>query len=132
MRLRVFVRSQKGFSLLETVIAIGVLGIIAPALVFALATGVNVLSMTDLRETARDLAQSQMESVQRQPYDPNLGNDPPYALVERPAGFEVVMTATRIDQGGGTTNDTGIQHIEILIMRGDKTIFVLDGQKVKW
>ena len=132
MKLRVsqLSRIDRGFSLIETVIAIGLLGIIAVALVSALATGIKVLSMTDIRETARDLAERQMESVQRQPYDA-AHNPPVYqALVGAPADFTITLTPTRLDRGGGTDNDTGIQHVTISVKKGTKPIFELEGQKV--
>ncbi len=121
-------RTQGGFSLIETIIAIGLLGIVAVALVYALGTGVKVLSMTDVRETARDLAERQMESVQRQPYDA-LGNPPVYQTLT-PGDFTIALTPTRLDRGAGTDNDTGIQHLSVSVKKGAKTIFELDGQKV--
>ena len=130
-QLRIFKKRERGFTLLEVVITIGLLGIIAPALVLSLETGVKVLVMTDIRETARDLAEAQMENVQKQTYD-NTHNPPIYAtLIQVPDGFTVTLDSTRL--GDNTTADTGIQHITVTIKRGtDNVVFTLSGQKVKW
>jgi prepilin-type N-terminal cleavage/methylation domain-containing protein len=124
---------QRGFSLIEVLMAIGVLGIILPALVLGLITATRVLVMTDVRETARDLAQAQMEYVQAQPYA-----DPPDYLplssAEVPEGYAVFLSSSRLDRGLGTDNDTGIQHVTILINREStgEELFMLEGQKVRW
>ena len=130
-QLKIIRQREKGFTLIEVVIAIGLLGIIVPALVLALATGVKVLVMTDIRETARDLAEAQMENVQKQTYD-DTHNPPIYAtLTHVPDGFTLTLDSTRL--GDNTTADTGIQHITVTIKRGtDDVVFTLSGQKVKW
>ena len=126
-----FRQKENGFSLIEVLIAIAVLGIFGAGLVMSLSTASKVLLTTDIRDTARDLAEAQMENTQTQPYD--ASNHPIYpALATLPYGFSVNMTATRLDRGHGTENDTGIQHITVSIIKDTELAFTLEGQKVKW
>jgi prepilin-type N-terminal cleavage/methylation domain-containing protein len=64
---------EKGFSLLEVIIAIALIGIVAVAFLGALATGSKAIFIADERATAESLARSQMEYVKNcdyEPYDP--------------------------------------------------------------
>jgi prepilin-type N-terminal cleavage/methylation domain-containing protein len=109
-------KSEKGFSLLEVIIAIALLGIVAVAFLGALATGSRVIFTADERATAESLSRSQMEYVRNQKYDAT-NNPPQYALMPNiPAGYNIVVSAERLDpKEDGTTNDDGIQKITVLV-----------------
>ena len=59
---------EKGFSLLEVMIAIALMGIIAVAFLGTLATASKALFIADERATAESLVRSQMEYIRTQPY----------------------------------------------------------------
>ena len=59
---------SRGLSMLEVVIAIGLLGIIAVSILTALLTASAALVIADRRATADSLARSQMEYVKNQDY----------------------------------------------------------------
>lgn len=61
-------KKERGFSLIEVVIAIALLGIIAAGVLYALATTSKVLFIADERTTAESLARQQMEYIKDQPY----------------------------------------------------------------
>ena len=61
-------RHENGFSLIEVVISIAILGILVVGILSALGTGFKVLSQTDERETAKNLLEGQMESIAQQSY----------------------------------------------------------------
>jgi prepilin-type N-terminal cleavage/methylation domain-containing protein len=61
-------RDQNGFTLVEAVIAIALLGIIAAGLFTGLGTASKVLLHTDVKETAKNLAETVMESIKGQTY----------------------------------------------------------------
>ena len=61
-------KNEKGFSLIEVIIAIALTGIIAIAVCYALATASKVLFIADERATAESLARQQMEYIKGQPY----------------------------------------------------------------
>jgi prepilin-type N-terminal cleavage/methylation domain-containing protein len=61
-------KGEKGFSLIEVVMAIAVLGIVAVAYLGALATGSKAIMIADERATAESLARTQIEYVRSQEY----------------------------------------------------------------
>ena len=68
------IKSEKGFSLLEVIIAIALLGLIGAAFLMGLATVSKALLITDVRGTAETLAIKQMEYIRNQPYSDNTWN----------------------------------------------------------
>ena len=67
---------SRGLSMLEVVIAIGLLGIIAVSILTALLTASAALVIADRRATADSLARSQMEYVKDDSSNPYDENDP--------------------------------------------------------
>jgi prepilin-type N-terminal cleavage/methylation domain-containing protein len=61
-------KGEKGFSLIEVVIALGIMGIIAAAYLGSLANASKSLIVADERATAESLARSQMEWVKKLDY----------------------------------------------------------------
>ena len=130
------IRSEKGFTLVEVLVAVALLAIIGIGLLTALGSASKVLLKADTRETARDLAQAQMEYIQNYEYNPDdpIGNDTFYPQIADLStlypGFEVKVRAARVDKGAGTSSDTGLQQITIIVSKGTETIFTLEGMKV--
>ncbi len=114
-------RTEKGFSLMEVVIALALLGIVAVAFLGGLSTASRAIFTADERATAESLARSQIEDVKIQPYD-GTNNPPGYApLLDIPEGYEIYVTAERLDpKGDGTGNDDGIQKITVTVKHHDK------------
>ena len=121
----------RGFTMIEVVIAIALIGLIAVAVMSALATASIALIIADERATAESLARSQMEYVKNSPYDD--ANDPPeYSpdLASVPGGYYIDIEAVRLDPyGDGTDEDDGIQKITVTVSRDDKVIVTLEGYK---
>jgi len=120
-------KDQKGFSLIEVVIAVALLGIIAAGFLGALATASKVLFIADERATAESLARSQMEYVKNCKYG-DLPTSWSYELPSGhpswdedhslPAGYEgysVAVTGNIIDANGDDTLDSGIQKITVTV-----------------
>jgi prepilin-type N-terminal cleavage/methylation domain-containing protein len=61
-------KNEKGFSLIEVIIALALLGIIAVAFMSGLATASKAIYIADERATAENLARNQMEYVKEQTY----------------------------------------------------------------
>ena len=61
--------SEAGFSLVEIIIVVAMLGVVGVALVGALASGVRGTDLVAQRSTALQLARSQIESIKNQPYN---------------------------------------------------------------
>jgi len=111
---------SRGFSLIEVVIAIALIGIIAVAVLSTLSTASIALIIADKRATAESLARSQLEYVKNQPYDDI--NPPQYILLpEIPAGYEIELLVDPVQ--------TGLQRITAIIKHGDKEVIALEGYK---
>jgi prepilin-type N-terminal cleavage/methylation domain-containing protein len=126
------IRSNKGFSLLETLIAIAVLAVISIAVLLGLSMSARANIMSDEQTTAGSIARSQIESIQRQSYD-SVNNPPIYSLISNiPDGYSIVTPiAVRLDpKNDGLVNDDGIQQIAVTVMHGTKTILTLVDNKV--
>ena len=137
--MRRLIRKQRGFTLIEVIIAMALLGIIAIAFLGALATASKAIIIADERATAESLARSQMEDVKNQPYDDI--NDPPVyqPLSYIPPGYSIDITAVRLDpEGDGTVidgefDDDGIQKITVTVIHNannDKEVLTLEDYKV--
>jgi prepilin-type N-terminal cleavage/methylation domain-containing protein len=129
-------KSMKGFTLVEVLVALALLSIIGTGFLGVLGSASKVLLKSDFRETSRDLAQAQMEYIQNLAYkttDPD-GNLVFYAKVPNLAanypGLDVEILAARVDKGSGIVEDTGMQKITVVVMRGADTAFTLMGMKV--
>ncbi|MBA7704396.1 hypothetical protein ES703_113203 [subsurface metagenome] len=113
------IKSEKGFSLLEVLIALAVLGIIVIAVCYALATASKTLLVADVRGTAETLAIKQMEYIRNQDYsvdqwsyqvtsseepsafpEPSWWDDPPSKLSENYARYLVVAEAFDDERDG--------------------------------
>lgn len=109
-------RNEKGFTLIEVIIAMALLGIIAIAFLGGLVSASSAIIIADQRATAESLARSQMEYVKNQDYD-SINNPPQYTLLsDTPAGYTIEIDAERLDpEGDGFDNDDGLQKITVTI-----------------
>ena len=125
-------KNEKGFALIEVIIAIALLGIIGIAFLGALSTASKALFLADERATAESLARSQMEYVKIQDYAAT--NDPPqYSLLSNiPDNYTIAITPERLDPNGdGTGNDDGIQKITVTVGHLSKpSVIILEDYKV--
>jgi prepilin-type N-terminal cleavage/methylation domain-containing protein len=128
------IRKERGYSLLEVLIALAILGLISAAFLMALSAAPRALFIADQRATAETLALSQMEHAKNQPYDPT----PPIAyslLPDIPAGFSIDVAGEHFDANrNGIVEvpgaDAGIQKITVTVRHHGEVIFTLEGYKV--
>jgi len=81
-------RKQTGFTLIETLIGLALLGIIAVAFLSGLSTTSKGVMVSQERVAAESLAKSQIESIKAQDYIPVAEYDPltkRYELIDIPA-----------------------------------------------
>jgi type II secretory pathway pseudopilin PulG len=66
-----FFRSEKGITLLETVLALALMGIIGVAFLSGLGTTTTARALAEERVAAKILAETQMEHIKKQAYSDN-------------------------------------------------------------
>lgn len=113
---------QEGVGLVETLIAVAILGVTLVALLAAISTGSIGVATTEKRVTAENLARSQLEYTKSQPYQAAPAS---YVTVTPPAGYAVSAEATSIPGG-----DSSIQQITVIVTRGAETLLTVEDFKV--
>jgi prepilin-type N-terminal cleavage/methylation domain-containing protein len=143
---------EKGFSLLEVIIAIALMGIIAVAFLGALGTASKAIFIADERATAESLARSQMEYVKEQDYraseyipgPPPQWIDKSYLKIDVPDGYTILGFDRNNDevediigvpwdsQADTPANaDAGLQKIRLVIKHHGKVIFTFIRDDIK-
>ena len=123
--------SEAGVTLIETLVALALLGLIAVTFLSGLATTAKATLIADERATAESLARSQIEYVKNQDYiDYAVLDHGEYEVIATPTGsnYSVEINAARIDEDTGQAQ--GIQKITVTVKRGDKTVLTVDAYKV--
>lgn len=121
-------RSQRGFGLVEVLVALGLLGIIGIAFLGSLAYASNAIILSDGHTTAESLARSELEYIKSQAYiDYSLADHDIYDSLDAPADYIMETEAAPFDPystaedktydeiGGVYTQDDGIQLITITV-----------------
>jgi len=122
-----FARRERGTTLIETVVALAILGAIAVTFLSGLATTTKAVGLTDEQTTAESLAQSQMEWVKNASYSYNATA---YSPVSIPGGKDYINYSAIITAEPLHDPDDGIQKITVTVKRSDKEVIKLEGYKV--
>ena len=121
-QIRVLESSQQGMSLVETLVALAILGVSVTAFILALSTGSIATRTQEEDLIAQGLAQSQMETVKAADYD---SSGVTYAPVSAPAGYSVTVAA---DSSFYSDND--IQKLTVTVSREGSAVLTVEGYKV--
>ncbi|MFA5316672.1 MAG: type II secretion system protein [Dehalococcoidales bacterium] len=113
-------KSERGASLIETVIALALLGIISAAFLSALATSSNARNIADVQVSARILAETQMEELKKQTYAFSYNATP---IPDEYPGYTALIEADSLRNGN-------IQMITVTIEHYGKEITHLESYKV--
>lgn len=131
MQLQAIVRkltgNQTGFALVETLVALVLVGTIVVGYLNGLATSSRAVVIIDEQTTAESLARSQMEWVKNAAY---VSEATTYAAADIPVstdytGYSVNITAARLN-----APDDGIQKITVAVKHFTKDVISLEGYKV--
>ncbi|MGB6874276.1 MAG: type II secretion system protein [Dehalococcoidia bacterium] len=133
--------SSSGFTLIEVLIALALVGIIAIAFLSALSTASMALIVADERATAESLARTEMEYVKNCNYADlptpswsyELPSNPPswdasHALPPGYDGYSLTVEGNIFDADGDGNDDIDIQKITVTVSRDDAVI-TLEGYK---
>jgi len=113
------IKGEKGISLLETVIAVAIMGIIAVAFLSALATTSSARAMNDERTAAKILAEGIIENIKGEDYSPT------YDVVVPPEfpGY-TVNVSTAVERNGN------IEKITVSVYHKGHQVLTLESYKV--
>ena len=114
--------SESGFALVESLVAVGILGMALVVFLGGMSTGLLSTSQSDRLSTAHELARSQMEFTKAEAY---AAAPHTYTSVTAPATFGVTSEATSISGG-----DANIQQISVQVTKDGVVVYSLDGYKV--
>ena len=123
----IFTRRESGATLMETVVALAVLGTIAVCFLSGLVTSSKAAFTVDERATAMSLAQSQMEWAQNASY---VDNATAYSPASIPSGKDYINYSANITAEPLHDPDDGIQKITVTVNRSGEQVFMLEGYKV--
>ena len=118
---------EAGTTLIETVVALAILGTIAVAFISGLATTSRAAFIADEQATAESLARSQMEWVKNASYSYNAISYSP-ALI--PGGKDYLNYTVSVGAESLHDPDDGIQKITVVVKRSETVVTKLEGYKI--
>ncbi|MDP3878929.1 MAG: type II secretion system protein [Dehalococcoidales bacterium] len=119
--------SEAGMVLVETIIALAILGATAVIFLGGLLTTSRAAYIADERGTAMSLSQQQMEWVKAADYTDNATQ---YSAAPLPDGKDYLGYSITITAEPLRTPDDGIQRITIKVNRSGGSGFILESYKV--
>lgn len=125
---KAFQGSSRGFTLIEVLIALALVGIIAIAFLGGLTTASRAVLTADVRTTAESLARTQMEDVKNEAYDysdPRSYEQDDVESTDHPGYFVSVAAEPLHDL------DDGIQKITVIVSHDYEVVITLEGYKVE-
>jgi prepilin-type N-terminal cleavage/methylation domain-containing protein len=125
--LRFINRHETGQTLIETLVALAILGVIAVAFLSGLTTTSRVAYTADERATAESLARSQMEWAKNASYSYDATS---YSIAPIFATDDYINYSANIAAEPLHDPDDGIQKITVIITRSGEVVFQLEGYKV--
>jgi prepilin-type N-terminal cleavage/methylation domain-containing protein len=114
-------KDEKGFSLIEILVSLALFGIISVGFLSSLGTASAVTITTDKQETARNLAETQMEYVKSQAYATSYATAP---IPDEYGGYSATIDVESL-------HDSNIQKITVTIERHGEEVTTLEGYKVR-
>jgi type II secretory pathway pseudopilin PulG len=115
-------REQKGTSLLETLLAVAILGTIGSVFISALFSGYRTSGNLDEDATIERLARNQLEAIKNASYDITAPYE--YPIVEHPAHYPVSVDVESVW-------DNTRQDITITVSYEGKTLISVDTFRVE-
>lgn len=123
---RLFSPGRRGVSLLETLVALAILGAIAVTFLQGLSTAIRTTALADENTTAKSLAQSQMEWVKKIQY---VDEATLYTPADIPSNSDYQNYSATITAVPLNAPDAGLQKITVMISHHGETVFILEGYK---
>jgi len=113
--------SQKGFGLVETLVAVAILGLSAVSFVSSLSAGARSVNTLDEQVVAQQLLSSQIEYLKDQTYDATGGS---YSLIEAPEGYSLAL-----EVDSHIYPDSDLQKITVTVRHHGQAVSSLENYK---
>jgi prepilin-type N-terminal cleavage/methylation domain-containing protein len=120
-KLTVF-KDERGLTLVESLIAVGIVGVALVAFAVALSTGSIAVWKSDQEVAVQSLARTQMEYIKGYPYDPDATT---YPTVNVTDNYSISVAVTSVPD-----TDTNIQKITANISRDGQVLLTVADYKV--
>ena len=117
-KIKVQLQTEKGLGLVESLVAVAILGTAVVAFVIALSTGSIAVREGDQEAQAQRLARTQLEEIKAAPYADS------YTSIVEP-DYDISVTAGSIPD-----TDADIQKITVTISRDGSDILIVEDFKV--
>ncbi len=117
-----FSRDERGITLVESIVAIAILGGGVLTLVLTMSGGALAVRENDQQAIAQGLARTQLEYVKNLSYDPGATT---YPAVSAPDGYGISVVVTEVSGGG-----PDIQKITANVIRDGAVIMTAEDYKV--
>ena len=119
---RIMSRSERGFGLVETLVAVALLGSAVTTFLVALSTGSLAVTGHEVQAVAQELAQTQLEYIKSLPYNAGAAS---YPVLAAPDDYIVGVTVSPV---AGT--DAAIQAVTVTINRDGAVVLTVQDYKV--
>jgi type II secretory pathway pseudopilin PulG len=117
---------QAGIGLVETLVAIAILGVVANSFVSSLSAGSIAVRIQNESTLAQELARSQMEAIKAAPYDKSGRS---YQAVDTPEGYGLAIDiGPAVDEKGNDKKT--IQKVTVTVKHNEEAIITLEDFKV--
>jgi prepilin-type N-terminal cleavage/methylation domain-containing protein len=121
-------KSEKGFSLIEVLVSLAILGILSAGFLSALLNATNATITVDQKDTGRAIAQSQMEYVKEQKFSTTGSYVINESLLSEYPGYSITLP---LNVTTPSQRNTFIQKIKIEVVQNGKVVTTLEDFKVK-
>ena len=117
-----WIQDQRGLGLVESLVAVAILGVAVVVFVTALSTGSIAVREQRQQVVAQSLARTQLEYIKGYPYDPEAIN---YPAVDAPEAYTISVEVSSIPD-----TNTDIQKVTVTISQGGEDILTVEDYKV--